>query len=65
MDIKLLLACIFFLFIGIIIMIKNKFYKHPSDDMLFATEFKIFSSGLLFCFIGICGIIDQILKMLN
>ncbi len=65
MDIKLLLLSILFFIIGIIIIIKYKFYKYPSDDMSFATELKVFLGGLLFCLIGVFGIINQILKIIQ
>ena len=41
--------------IGLIICTKNKFYNYNSNDMLFATKLKVFLSGILFIFIGICG----------
>lgn len=63
MDIKLFLICILSLVIGIIIMSKNKFFKYETDDMLFATKLKVFLGGLLFCLIGIYGLISEILKL--
>ena len=65
MDAKLFLFSLLFIIIGIIIMTKYKFYKYPSDDMSFATELKVFLGGLLFCLIGVYGIIDQILKIIQ
>jgi hypothetical protein len=59
MDIKLLILSIIFVFIGIITMINNKFYKYESSDMLFATKLKVFLSGLLFSLIGLYGIVSQ------
>jgi hypothetical protein len=63
MNIKLFLICILSLITGIIIMLKNKFYKYETDDMLFATKLKVFLGGLLFSLIGIYGLINEILKL--
>lgn len=45
-------------------MIKHKFYKYDTSDMLFATKLKVFLSGLLFSLIGLYGIINEILKII-
>jgi hypothetical protein len=63
MDIRLSLICILSLVTGIIIMLKNKFYKYETDNMLFATKLKVFLGGLLFSLIGIYGLITEILKL--
>jgi len=44
--------------VGLVICIKNKFYKYDTDDMSFATKLKIFLSGLLLILIGICAFIS-------
>jgi hypothetical protein len=49
---KVLLG-IMFVFLGFGIMIKNKFFKYDSSDMLFATKIKVFLSGLLFFLLGL------------
>ena len=64
MDIKLLLISILFFVIGIIIMIKNKFFKYHSSDMLFASKLKIFLSGLLFLLIGLYGLFCELVNLL-
>ncbi len=61
MDYRLFLVCIVFMFLGIVIMKKNKFYDYPTDDMLFATKLKVFLSGFLLFGIGIYGIISGLL----
>jgi len=63
MDIKLFLLSVFFVVIGVVIMVRHKFYKYDSSDMLFATKLKVFLSGLLFCFIGCWGLISEISKL--
>ena len=65
MDIKLFMISIICVIIGVIIMIKHKFYKYDTSDMLFATKFKIFLSGLLFSLIGLYGLVSEILKLFN
>lgn len=64
MDTKLFVISIICVIIGIIIMIKHKFYKYDTSDMLFATKLKVFLSGLLFSLIGLYGIINEILKII-
>jgi hypothetical protein len=49
MDYKLFSASVVFVFIGVVIMRRNRFYKYPTDDMLFAAELKLFLCGFLFC----------------
>jgi hypothetical protein len=53
-----------FVILGFRIMMKNKFLKYDSSDMLFATKIKVFLSGLLFFFLGgalfVNGILDLI-----
>jgi hypothetical protein len=60
---KVLLG-IMFVILGFRIMMKNKFFKYDSSDMLFATKIKVFLSGLLFFFLGgalfVNGILDLI-----
>jgi hypothetical protein len=60
---KVLLG-IMFVILGFRIMMKNKFLKYDSSDMLFATKIKVFLSGLLFFFLGgalfVNGILDLI-----
>ncbi|TRX01830.1 hypothetical protein FNW10_09365 [Flavobacterium gawalongense] len=63
MDIKLFVISIVFVIIGVVIMIKHKFYEYDTNDMSFATKLKIFLSGLLFSLIGIYGLMNEILKL--
>ena len=63
MDIKLFVISVIFVIIGVVIMIKHKFYQYDTNDMLFATKLKIFLSGLLFSLIGIYGLISEMLKL--
>jgi hypothetical protein len=60
---KVLLG-IMFVFLGFGIMIKNKFFKYDSSDMLFATKIKVFLSGLLFFFLGLAVFVNGILDLI-
>ena len=63
MDFKLTLLSIILIVVGILIMKRHKFYLYPTNDMLFATTLKVFSSGLLFFLMGVYGIVNEILKL--
>jgi len=63
MDINLFVISVVLVIVGVVIMLKHKFYQYATDDMLFATKLKIFLSGLLFCLIGIYGLISEIIKL--
>ena len=64
MDFKILLICVLLVIVGIMLMVKNKFYKHPANDMSFPAELKLFLSGVLLSLIGIYGIVSEILKII-
>lgn len=55
--------CLIFIPLGILIMIRHKFYKYDPSDMLFATKLNVFLGGLLFCLIGIYVLVDGIIKL--
>lgn len=65
MDIKLTILSVMFIVLGVVIMVRHKFYKYDTSDMLFATKLKVFLSGLLFCLIGTYGLIDGIIKLIK
>lgn len=65
MDVKYIILGILFVVIGLVIMLKHKFYKYKTDDMLFATKFKVFFSGIIACFIGFYFLINEIVKLLK
>lgn len=62
MDCKLFLASVFSGIIGVVIMRRNRFYKYEADDMLFATKFKVFLSGILFLLLGLFGVFSELSK---
>jgi hypothetical protein len=62
MDYKLFLASVLFVIIGVVIMRRNRFYKYEADDMLFATKFKVFLSGVLFLLLGFYGVFSELAK---
>jgi hypothetical protein len=41
---------------------RNRFYKYEADDMLFATKFKVFLSGVLFLLLGFYGVFSELAK---
>ena len=53
-----LIVGIFSCLVGLVVCLKNKFYKDDTDDMLFPATLKIFMSGLLLILIGICAFIS-------
>lgn len=63
MDIKLFLLSVICIIVGIIVMIKHKFYKYPVNDMLFATKLGVFLGGFLFVVIGGFGVVTEVLKL--
>ncbi len=65
MDIKIFVLCVLFIFVGIILMVKNKFYKHRSDDMLFPAELRMFLGGVLLILLGGYGVIAELIKVLK
>jgi len=65
MDIKGFLLCLILLIVGIIVMLRNRFYKNESDGFLYVSELKLFLGGLLATLIGAAGLIDAIIKLLK
>ncbi len=63
MDITLFSIGFVTLMIGIILMIRNRFYKHKSSDILFVAELKIFLGGLILTGMGIAILINELNKM--
>lgn len=53
-----LITGMFFCLVGVVICLKNKFYKLDTDDMIFTAKLKIFLSGLLFIMIGMFGFVS-------
>jgi hypothetical protein len=62
MDYKLFLASVFFVIIGVVIMRRNRFYKYEADDMLFATKYRVFLSGVLFLLLGFYAVFSELAK---
>jgi hypothetical protein len=63
MDTVVLLLSILFIIIGIIIMLRNKFYKYDTSSMLFPATLKVFMSGLIFFIIGFYGFVYEMSKL--
>ena len=49
---------------GIILIIRNRFYKHKSSDMLFVAELKIFLGGLILSISGLLILINELKKVI-
>ena len=62
MDIKLFLISIRSIVVGIMVMVRHKFYKYKTDDMLFATGFRVFTGGLLLSLVGCYILVSVLLK---
>ena len=45
--------------VGLGICLNNKFYKYDTDDMIFPATLKMFISGVLLFFVGICAFISH------
>ncbi|RDV13374.1 hypothetical protein DXT99_20360 [Pontibacter diazotrophicus] len=65
MDIVLTILCVFSILLGIMIIVRHKFYKYDMSDMLFVTKLKSFILGLIFIMVGLYGLLDGIAKLLN
>lgn len=65
MDITLFSIGSVSLIVGIILIIRNRFYKHKSSDMLFVAELKIFLGGLILVGIGLAILINEIKKVMS
>lgn len=65
MEIELILVFVSFLILGILAMLRNKFYKYEPSDMLFATNFGMFLAGLLAAFVGIYGLVKVVLEIIE
>ncbi|SDG90632.1 hypothetical protein SAMN04488062_10342 [Flavobacterium omnivorum] len=53
-----LITGMFCCLVGVVICLKNKFYKLDTDDMIFTAKLKIFLSGLLFIMTGMFGFVS-------
>jgi uncharacterized protein YjeT (DUF2065 family) len=64
MEMTLFLLSIVFIIAGVILMIRNKFYKTSTKTMLFPAEIKLFLSGLILVLMGVYIFISELLKVL-
>jgi hypothetical protein len=65
MDIKLFLIGFVELILGLIIMVRNKFYKYRPHDILFLNGLNFFIGGLIFFGMGLAILINEIIKAIN
>ena len=62
MDITLFSIGFVSLIVGVILMIRNRFYKHKSSDMLFVAELKIFLGALILVGMGLAMLINELIN---
>ena len=62
MNYERALWCVISIAVGILLMLKNKFYRHNSDNMLFPAELKVFLGGFLLCLLGLYGLVAEVIK---
>ncbi|KIA95216.1 hypothetical protein OC25_07850 [Pedobacter kyungheensis] len=65
MNFPFLIVGILSVVFGIIMMVKHKFYKYKSSDMLFAAKLKVFSSSAILVLFGIMILINELKKLVN
>lgn len=63
MEMTLFLLGIFFIITGVILMIRNKFYKTSNKTMLFPAEIKLFLLGLILVLMGVYIFLSELLKV--
>jgi hypothetical protein len=56
MDIGFILLSTLFVIIGVVFMIRNRFYRYNLNDSLFLAELKLFLGGVLFFLLGSYGL---------
>jgi len=64
-DITTFAVCVLFLLVGIVLMVKNRFYKHKSNDILFPIELRMFLGGGILTLLGGYGVIVELIKLLR
>lgn len=52
------------LFVGVIMMIKHKFYKYKTSDMLFVTKLRVFLGSAVLALFGILIVINELKKLI-
>ena len=62
MNLKYFLIGIGCIVLGIILIIKNEFYKYPKNDMLYATKLKILIGSVLLTIMGIYIVINELIN---
>ncbi|KIA88626.1 hypothetical protein OC25_26040 [Pedobacter kyungheensis] len=51
--------------LGIFIMLKNKFYKYETSDMLFVTKLKVFLGAAILVLYGLLILINEVKKVIS
>lgn len=64
MEMTLFLFSIIFIVIGVILIIRNKFYNTSTKTMLFAAEIKLFILGLILVLMGFYILVNEFLKVI-
>ena len=63
MNISFLVVGVISLVLGIVMMIKHKFYKYKTSDMLFATKLRVFSSSAVLALFGLLVLYYELKKV--
>lgn len=65
MNFQFLVVGILSVILGIFLMVKHKFYKYKSSDMLFAAKLKVFSSSAVLALFGLLVLINELKKVIS
>lgn len=64
MNITFLAIGVISLLIGVVMMIKHKFYKYKTSDMLFATKLRVFLGSAVLVLFGVLIVVNELKKLL-
>jgi hypothetical protein len=63
MDTVVLLLSVVFIAVGLIIMVRHRFYKYDMGSVFFATKIKVFTGGLIFFLMGSYALVSELSKL--
>lgn len=65
MNITFFIVGIVSVILGVILMIKHKFYKYKTSDMMFFSKFRVFSGSAILALFGLLILINELKKVMN
>ena len=65
MNIQFFIVGVISVLLGMVIMLKNKFYRYKTNDMLFVTKLRVFLGSAVLVLFGILIMINEIRKVIN